>query len=271
VAGRLGDKVAIVTGGGSSGDGWGNGKATAVTFARHGAKVVVSDINVAAAEETAEIIRREGGECLVTCVDVRDEISVQEMTENTISNYGRIDILHNNVGILAPGGPENVDIADWERVFAVNLRGALFTCRYALPHMKARGVGSIINVSSIAAIRHLGPNYISYPTSKAALCQFTRILAAQNGSHGIRCNAILPGFIQTPMVESQLIDALGGTQDRKAALDAYYEKRIRRIPLGRLGDAWDVANAALFLASEESRYVNGIELIVDGGVTLGID
>jgi len=227
----------------------------------------VVDLRSDAAEETAAIIRGEGGECLVVAANVADSASVAAMAEACMRAYGRIDVLHNNVGILAFGGPEDVRKDDWDRVFAINLESVLHTCRYVLPHMVKQGAGSIINVSSIASIRNCGPDYIAYPTSKAALNQFSKIVAAQYGRHGIRCNAILPGFIRTPMVEQQVLAALKADPDDPAALEAHVARRTKQIPLGRMGTPWDVAYAALYLASDESSYVTGIELIVDGGVT----
>ena len=269
---RLADKVAIVTGAGSIAPGWGNGKATAVLFAREGARVLAVDIDRAAAKETVAIITGEGGDATVCVADVTAADQVQAMIESCRVTYGQINILHNNVGILAPGGVVEQSEADWDRVVAVNLKSMFLTCKYAIPEMVAQGGGSIINLSSISGLRYLGIDYVSYPTTKAAIIQFTRVTAAQYGPFGIRCNAILPGFVRTPMVEATVVDVFKGEiaddpDARAAAIDEYLAKRTAAIPLGYWGDAWDIARAALFLASDEARYITGIELVVDGGVT----
>jgi NAD(P)-dependent dehydrogenase (short-subunit alcohol dehydrogenase family) len=264
--GRLTGKVAIVTGAGSAGLEWGIGKAVATLFAREGASVVALDRSEDAAFETAKIIQNEGGICEAVVADVTRQADVKDVVEACINQFGKIDILHNNVGILAPGGPEEVKDEDWDRVFAVNVTSLLYTCRAVLPHMAARRSGSIINVSSIASQRHLGIDYIAYPSSKAAVNQFSRALAVQYGPAGIRCNTILPGFIRTPMVKQQVLRALGAEAD-DGALKRYYDRREASIPLRRMGEAWDIAYAALYLASDESSYVTGLELVVDGGVT----
>lgn len=263
---RLQGKVAVVVGAGTAGEGMGNGKATAILFAREGARVVVADVSRAAAENTAETIRGEGFECLVTETDVADTASVEAMVNRSYEAFGRIDVLHNNVGIIAPGDPVDVQEEAWNRAMSINLGGVLNTCRYVLPYMIEQGSGSIINISSISSIRDLGPAYIAYPTSKAAINQFSKVVASHYGRYGIRCNAILPGFIRTPMVESQVIAALQGNTEGPKTIDEYYAFRAKQIPLRRMGEPGDIANAALFLASDESRYITGIELVVDGGV-----
>jgi NAD(P)-dependent dehydrogenase (short-subunit alcohol dehydrogenase family) len=265
---RLRDKVAIVTGAGSVGPGWGNGKAVAVLFARQGARVHLVDREQAAADETARMIRAEGGICSVSVTDVSLASEVGAAIDACLQAYGQIDILHNNVGVACPGGTLTVDVSEWDRALRINLTSALLTSRGAIPHMLRRGTGSIINVSSISGLRVLsGLSYISYPASKAALAHLTRVMAVEFGGKGIRVNTIVPGFILTPMVEHSVlssIDREGGQND----LDGYLEKRVARIPMGHWGDAWDVAQAAVFLASDESRYVTGTELVVDGGATL---
>ncbi len=263
---RLAGKVAIVTGAGSSGAGWSNGKAVAVLFAREGAHVVISDRDADAAEATARAIRAEDRDCSTVVADVTDEASVEALFRDAMARHGRIDVLHNNVGITVTGGPEDLLRADWDRALATNLTSAFLTTKAALPLMAAGGGGSIVNVSSISSLRWLrGLSYVSYPVSKAALNQFTRVVAAQYGPKKIRCNAILPGFIMTPMVERSVLSAL---RDEGATIETYAARRAANVPLGCWGDAFDVAAAALFLASDESRYVTGIELVVDGGATL---
>ena len=268
---RLKDRVAIVTGAGTIAPGWGLGRATAVLFAREGANVLLADINAQSAGETAEIIRGEGGECTVCETDVSKSTAVARMVSTCLDAYGRIDILHNNVGIIIPGGAAEMPEEDWDFAFNVNLKSIFLTCKHVIPQMQKQKVGSIINVSSISSRRYLGINYISYPTTKAAINQFTRMTAVQYGPWGIRCNAILPGFIRTPMVEKTVISAMQKSTNPDVTLESYYAKREAQIPLRRMGDAWDVAKAALFLASDESLYITGIELVVDGGVELILD
>ncbi len=258
---RLENKVAIVTGAGSIGPGWGNGKAVAVSFAREGAKVFAVDINPDAAEETAGIIAGEGGECTVHKTDVSSNGDVAEMVEACLAKYGRIDVLHNNVGIVEPGGPEEIGENAWDRLIDINVKSMYLTCRHALPHMVAQGGGSIVNVSSIASFYALGYPCVSYSASKGAINAMTRNIATQYAAKQVRCNAILPGLMDTPLIR----DAVSAAYDD---IDAMLKKRDAQCPMGFMGNAWDVANAAVFLASDESRYVTGIELLVDGGITL---
>jgi len=271
VTGRLQDKTAIVTGAGSIGPGWGNGKATAVLFAREGAKVLCTDINQAAAEETAGIIREEGGEASVISGDVSDSSHVQAIVEACLDSYGRIDILHNNVGIVAPGGAVEQSEEDWDRVVAVNLKSIFLTCKYVIPHMQTQNSGSITNLSSISALRYLGIDYVSYPTTKAAISHFTKVTAAQYGPWNVRVNAILPGFNRTPMVDHAVVEMLKRSTNADMTVDKYLEWREAKIPLRRWGDAWDIAKAALFLSSDDASYITGLEMVVDGGTTLVLD
>jgi NAD(P)-dependent dehydrogenase (short-subunit alcohol dehydrogenase family) len=176
-------------------------------------------------------------------------------------------VLHNNVGVATPGGTLDVDMDDWNRAFNVNLSGIVHACKAAVPYMARRKSGSIINVSSISSLRVLsGLSYIAYPSSKAALNHLTRVMAVEFAPDQVRCNAILPGFIHTPMVEHSVLASL--SKGNPKTLDEYLLERTARIPMARWGDAWDVANAAVFLASDESRYITGLELVVDGGATL---
>lgn len=263
---RLQDRAAIVTGAGS-----GNGRAIAVAFAREGARVIVADNRRAAAEETGVLITRTGGTCRVLEADVARQADITAMVDSCVAAWGTVDILVNNVGILAPGGVEEVSEADWDRVFDANLKSTLRACRAVLPHMTRQGKGAIVNISSISAIRHLGINYIAYPTSKAAIDHFTRVLAVQYGPKGIRCNSIQPGFIDTPMVRNQVAGALGVPKDQEeAAYVAYKARRAGQVPLRRMGTPEDIANAAVFLVSDEAAYITGHMLTVDGGVTQGI-
>ena len=259
---RLKDKVAIVTGAGSSGPGWGNGKATAVLFAREGAKIFAVDINPEALEETQNIIAKDGGTCTVQAVDVSSVEQVEAMVNSCIAAYGCIDILHNNVGILEVGGPVEASEESWDRVCAVNVKSMFLTCKSALPHMEQRGKGAIVNIASITGIRYLGVPYISYSTSKGAVLSFTRAIALQYADKGIRANAILPGLMNTPMIVEPLKGVYGDGDVEKMI-----KKRDQQCPMKKMGDAWDVAYAALFLASDEAKYVTGAQLVVDGGLT----
>ena len=204
MAGRLKDKVALITGAGSAGPGWGNGKAAAVLFAREGALIFGVDINRQAAEETRGIIEKEGGRCEVCETDVSDSDQVQDMVEQCIETYGRIDILHNNVGILELGGIVDTTEKSWDRVVAVNLKSQFLTCKYVIPHMLTQGGGAIINISAIAGIRYTGVPYISYNVTKAAILQLTQSIALEYAQKNIRANAILPGLMDTPMVRHKV-------------------------------------------------------------------
>ncbi|MBQ16965.1 MAG: 3-oxoacyl-ACP reductase [Planctomycetaceae bacterium] len=259
---RLKDRVALVTGAGSSGPGWGNGKATAVLFAREGARVCLVDINREAVEETAGIIREEGGECLVEQVDVTDSEQVQRVVNLCTDTWGQLDVLHNNVGILEMGGPVEASLESWERVVAVNLTSMFLTCKHALPVMERQARGAIVNIASITAIRYIGLPYVSYSATKGGVLQLTQSIALQYAAKGIRANSILPGLMNTPMIVEPLKDAYADGD-----VDEMIRMRNEQVPMKRMGDAWDVAHAALFLASEEARYITGAQLVVDGGLT----
>jgi len=264
---RLKGKTALVVGAGSIGPGWGNGKATAATFAREGARVFCVDRNPAAAEETVKIIAAEGGTASAFAADASRAGDVEAMVEACLKAYGRIDVLDNNVGIAEIGSVVEVSEADWDRVFAVNLKSAFLAMKHVIPVMIRQGGGSIINISSIASIRHLGVSYVTYATTKAAINQMTRTTAVEYAPNNIRVNAILPGLMKTPMVEHS---AGLAASYAKGDVEAMWRARDAQVPMGRMGEAWDVANAALFLASDESRYITGIELVVDGGITLKV-
>jgi NAD(P)-dependent dehydrogenase (short-subunit alcohol dehydrogenase family) len=261
---RLKGKIAMVVGAGSIGPGWGNGKATAVTFAREGAQVFCVDRKAAAAEETVNIIKGEGGNAVAFTADVSRAEEVEAMVAACMKAYGRIDVLDNNVGIAEMGSVVEVTETEWDRVFAVNLKSAYLSMKHIIPIMVKQGGGSIINISSIASIRHVGISYVSYGASKAAMNQMTRTTAVEFAADYVRVNAILPGLMKTPMVEhSAGLAASYANGD----VDAMWRARDAQVPMGHMGEAWDVANAALFLASDEARYITGIELVVDGGLT----
>jgi len=262
VAGRLAGKVAVITGAGSIGPGWGNGKATSVLFAREGARVACLDVNSAAAEETRALIAAEGNEAIAVTCDVSRKDQVDAAVGAVVDAFGGIDILDNNVGIVRVGGPVEVDESDWDRVAEVNLKSAFLVCKAVIPEMLKRGGGSIVNISSIAGIRYTGVDYITYSTTKGALIPFSRAIALQYARQGVRSNCILPGLMNTPLI-------FAGLPDAYAKGDAAEMVRLRdaQCPTGRMGDAWDVAHAALFLASDEAKYVTATELVVDGGIT----
>ncbi len=260
---RLIGKVAIVAGGGCITHGWGNGKAIAVGFAREGAKVAVLDVRQDAAEATAAIIRQAGGEAIALRSDVTLGADVSNAVEKCICAFGKLDVLVDNVGTVVMGGPVETSEEDWERAFAVNVKGAFLLAKYALPEMLRNGGGSIITISSGASTAYAGVPYVAYAASKAALNQLTRHIALMYAERGIRANAILPGLIDTPMAYLQA----GGGYASPNDLAAIKGKRARLSPTGAQGTAWDVAHAAIYLASDESAYVNAVLLDVDGGYT----
>jgi NAD(P)-dependent dehydrogenase (short-subunit alcohol dehydrogenase family) len=258
---RLEHKTSIVVGGGQTpGDTIGNGRATAITFAREGARVLVCDRDRASAEHTVRTIEAEGGAASAFEMDVTKESDVVAMTAACIERYGRIDVLHNNVGIGArDASAQRIEMPDFERIFAVNLHGALLACKHVVPVMREQGGGSIINISSVASVAGV-TNMIGYKTSKAAMNALTQSLALANARYHVRVNAILPGLINTPMAVDTRARAWGKTRDEVAAM------RNARVPLRRqMGSAWDVANAAVFLCSDEAAFITGVCLPVDGG------
>ncbi|RJP26079.1 MAG: SDR family oxidoreductase [Candidatus Abyssobacteria bacterium SURF_5] len=262
MAKRLKDKVAIVVGAGSTpGDTMGNGRATAILFAREGASVMLVDNRLESAEETKKAIDAEGGKSFAFQADVTVPRDCEKMAKACIDQYGKIDILHNNVGIGEGGGPVELSEQDWDKVFSVNLRSMFLTCKYVLPYMESQGSGSVINISSLASIRMAPYPMIAYSASKAGVNAFTRSLAMQYAHQGIRANAILPGLINTPMAIEGISSRLG------IAKEDLIRMRDAAVPMNHMGEAWDVAYAALFLASDESKYITGVLLPVDGGLT----
>lgn len=256
---RLKDKIAVVVGAGQTpGDTIGNGRATAIRFAEEGASVLLVDNNHESAEQTLVMLEARGGSGSVWVADVTDEEQCRAIANICMQRYGRIDILHNNVGTgTGDCGPTQITEEVWDRVFNVNLKSVVFTCKHVLPVMRAQGSGSIINISSIAAIAAMG--LVSYKASKAALNAYTHTLATGGAKYGIRANVIMPGLMNTPMAIETYVAA---GFDRAQLI----ESRNASVPLGRqMGSAWDVANAALFLASDEARFITGVCLPVDGG------
>lgn len=193
--------------------------------------------------------------------DVSSASDIEDMVEACIAKYERIDVLHNNVGIVETGGPVETSEASWDRVIAVNQTSVFLTCKHVIPHMLAHRSGSIVNIASIAAVRWLGFPYLAYSAAKAAMVAMTSNMAVQYAASGIRANCVLPGFMNTPLIREPLAKTYGGN------VDSMIEQRDKLTPSGKMGDAWDTAYAALYLASDESRYVTGTTLVVDGGLT----
>ena len=248
---RLAGKVAIVTGAGSSGPGIGNGRAAATLFAREGAKILLADLSLPRAQETLAMIEAEGGAATAIAADVTQAADCARMVEACLDHYGRLDILDNNVGISRRGTVVEVTEQAWDETMAVNVKSIVLASKYAIPRMLESGGGAIINISSIAGLR--AHSSTPYTASKAAVIGLTISMAADHGPQGIRTNCIAPGLVYTPMVAPRMDDDLRAVRNRAA-------------PLGTEGTAWDIANAALFLASDEARWINGVILPVDAGL-----
>ena len=254
----------MVGAGQTPGDTIGNGRATAILFAREGARVALVDCNLDSALETQALIEAEGGEGISLKGDVTDEADCQKFVLATVEQYGRIDVLHNNVGIGAgDDAVERLTVDAWDRIFAVNLKGMFLSCKSVLPLMRDQQSGSIINISSIAAV--CAANIVAYKTSKAGLNALTQQIAIDNARFGIRANAIMPGLMNTPMAIETISKMRGIPKDQ------LIRDRDARVPLkGKMGTAWDVAHAALFLASEEAAFITGVILPVDGGQSVRV-
>ena len=264
---RLQGKTAIIIGAGQSpGEGMGNGRATALRFAREGARILAVDRILAAAEETAALIAAEKGDACAFEADVTNEASLADAVQFAHRRWGRIDILHNNVGVSIGGGDAALaDITEqiFDRVSAINLRGTIMACKHVIPIMRAQRSGVIINISSIAA--WVDYPLVVYKATKAAMIAFTQQLALQNAAYGVRANVILPGLMDTPMAVDTRARTGGKSREAVAA------ERDAKVPLrGKMGTAWDVANAALFLASDEANFITGVALPVDGGALVRI-
>ncbi len=262
MAGRVSGKVALVVGGGQSpGEGLGNGRATSILLAREGARVLVADRSLESALETVELIAGEGGDAAACAVDATAETSVQAMISTVLEQYGQLDILHNNVGAsiaLGDAPADRLDEAAYDRSFAVNLKSAWLASKHALPALRERG-GSIVSISSLAALEAYP--LLGYKTMKFALISLTQSLAAGNARYGVRVNVILPGLMNTPMaIENRITDQMSRAQ--------VIEARQKRVPLRhKMGTAWDVAYAALFLHSDEAQFISGASLVVDGAAS----
>lgn len=266
MSGRLQGRVAIITGAGCVGSGWGNGRATAVRFAAEGARVFAVDLNQEAMDETVQKASAVGGEIDVHLCDVTDGSQVQAMVQACLKRFERIDILVNNVGGSAKGGPMEMSEEVWRAQIDYNLTSVFLTCKSVLPHMVEQRQGVIVNTSSTSGIRWSGSAQSAYAASKAGIIQFSRVIAVEYAPFGIRVNTVIPGQLHTPMVEGRLAGQRAGGD-----VESLLQQRLARIPLGFMGDGRDTANAALFLASDEARFITGAEIVVDGGMSVRCD
>ena len=266
MSGRLQNRIAIVTGAGSVGPGWGNGRATCVRFAEEGAKIFAIDRDPDKTAETVERVTAVGGEIVTYQCDVTSNESVAAMVKACVDRFGRIDVLVNNVGGSAHGGPVDMPEEVWDAQVDYNLKSVFLTCKHVLPILERQKSGAIVNVASTSGIRFTGAFQVGYAATKAGVIQLSRVVAVQYAAKGIRVNTVVPGQLHTPMVEARLARQRAGG-DVKALL----EQRQKRIPIGFMGDGRDTANAALFLASDEARFITGTEIVVDGGMTVRCD
>jgi NAD(P)-dependent dehydrogenase (short-subunit alcohol dehydrogenase family) len=266
MAGRLDGKVAIVVGAGCIGPGWGNGRATAVIFAREGAKVFAVDRDAESMRETVERAHEADGQITTHLCDATDGAAVAAMMDACLAAHGRIDILVNNVGGSAAGGPVELSEDAWDRQLDYNLTTVFLACKHALPVMVRQKGGAIVNTSSASGIRFSGSSQVGYAAAKAGVIQFSRVVAVQYAKHGIRVNTVIPGQMHTPMVEARLAKQRTGGD-----IEALLKSRVARIPLGFMGDGRDTAHAVLFLASNDARFITGTEIVVDGGMTARCD
>lgn len=256
----LNGKVALVVGCGAVADGWGNGRATAMLLARQGAKLVGTDLVLGHAHNTLACLHQEGLDGTVMACDATDSQQVQAAVAHCMQLHGRIDILVNNVGVSMRGGPEDMNEDVWNAQLQVNMTSAFLGCKHVIPHMRKQGGGSIVNISSVAGLRYIGKPQVAYAAAKAGLMQFTRTSAVIHGKDGIRLNCVVPGLMNTPLIE--------GLAQKYAAGDTqgFIAQRHNMVPLGHMGSGWDTAHAVLFLAADESRYITGTEIVVDGGL-----
>jgi NAD(P)-dependent dehydrogenase (short-subunit alcohol dehydrogenase family) len=266
MTGRLKNKVAIITGAGCVGPGWGNGRACAVLFAKEGALIFAADRDPAAMEETVALVKAAGGEVKTHRCDVTSAPSVASMVTACINHWGRVDVLVNNVGGSAAGGPVEMAEEVWDTQVDYNLKSVFLTCKYVLPVMEEQGAGAVVNIASTSGLRFTGAAQVAYAATKAGVIQMTRVVAVQYAPKGVRLNCVVPGQLHTPMVEARLAKQRAGGD-----VEALLKQRLARIPLGFMGDGRDTANAALFLASDEARFITGTEIVVDGGMTARCD
>ena len=263
---RLENKIAIVTGAGSVGPGWGNGRAIAWRFASEGARVFAVDMNAAALEETVARVNEVNGTIHTWTADVTSADAVRDMVRACEEAFGGVDILVNNVGGSRKGGPVALDEDTWDQQLDFNLKSVFLGCKYVLPIMERQGGGAIVNISSTSGIRWTGSAQVGYASAKAGIIQLSRVVGVEYAKSNIRCNTVVPGQMHTPMVETRLAGQRAGGD-----IDALLAQRQSRIPLPFMGDGTDTANAALFLASDEARFITGTEIIVDGGMSARCD
>ena len=258
----LKSKICLVIGGGSIAPGWGIGRAISFAYAREGARVAVADLNLESAQETVDLIRKEGGDAMAFAVDVTDDESIMAMVREVESHLGPVDVLHNNVGLSKRGDPQETSGAEWRKIQDANVTALHIATQAVIPGMKERRSGVILTTSSIAARRHLGYSSLVYAATKAAAIEFTRTVAIEYASYGIRANSIIAGLIDTPRIKVYLKDCYDGCN-----VEEMRERRHRVVPMGRMGDAWDIAETAVFLASDKAKYITATEIVVDGGLS----
>jgi NAD(P)-dependent dehydrogenase (short-subunit alcohol dehydrogenase family) len=263
---RLEGKAAIITGAGSVGPGWGNGRATAVRFAEEGAKIFAVDRDADRLAETVARVKDAGGEIRTHLCDMTDGAAVAAMARAGADLWGRIDVLVNNVGGSASGGPVEMSEEVWDAQVDFNLKSVFLACKHVLPVMERQGSGAIVNIASSSGLRWTGAAQVAYAATKAGVIQFSRVVAVQYAPKGIRVNSVVPGQLHTPMVEARLAKQRAGGN-----IEALLRQRQKRIPLPVEGDGRDTANAVLFLASDEARFITGTEIVVDGGMTVRCD
>ena len=263
---RFKDKIVLITGAGCVGPGWGNGRAAAVLFAQEGAKVFAVDRTADTMQETIDRIRETRGTVTSHQCDVTNSPSVAAMVKSCLEAYGRIDVLVNNVGGSAAGGPVEMAEEAWDAQVDHNLKSVFLTCKHVLPVMEKQGGGVIVNTASVAGLRWTGAAQVAYAACKAGVIQFSKVVAVQYAKKKIRVNCVVPGQMHTPLVEARLARQRAGGD-----LDLLLKQRVARIPLGFMGDGRDTANAVLFLASDEARFITGTEIVVDGGMTARCD
>ncbi|MFE4667507.1 SDR family NAD(P)-dependent oxidoreductase [Streptomyces sp. NPDC056716] len=262
MTGKLEGRVAIVVGGGQmTGETTGNGRAACLTYAREGARVLVVDRDADAAQATVDLVRAEGGTAEAHRADITGEDDCRGIPQAATALFGRVDVLHNNVGFVPAGNTERLPLAQWRTGLDVNLTGMWLTCKYVLPMLRQQGSGALVNISSLAGLLAAG-EAIAYATAKTAVMSLTRSLALEYAPHGVRVNCVAPGMVDTPMGVDQIVRATGASRADVVA------QRVTMIPMGHQGTSWDVANAALFLASDDSAFITGAVLAVDGGTSL---
>jgi NAD(P)-dependent dehydrogenase (short-subunit alcohol dehydrogenase family) len=266
VTGRLQDRVAIVSGAGCVGPGWGNGRAIAVRFAEEGARIFAVDRDFDAVRETIDRVKAVGGEIVTHQCDVTGAASVEAMVKTCLDRFRRVDILVNNVGGSAHGGPGEMSEEVWDAQVDHNLKSVFLTLKYVLPVMERQKSGAVVNIASTSGLRWTGAAQVAYAATKAGVIQLSRVVAVQYADKGIRVNTVVPGQLHTPMVEARLAGQRAGGD-----VEALLKSRLERIPIGFMGDGRDTANAALFLVSDEARFVTGTEIVVDGGMTARCD